>query len=123
MDDRSNAKNGGGGGGLDSSSNSVYHQLQREFRRGGWNEAGANLLAVTCWYAQGNFLYARPLLNKQDFAVAASVAIVVGLVTGLGIFAVLHLTSSSSSSSLQPSGHASSNLAAGDNRGALLLNR
>ena len=38
-------------------------ELQREFKAAGWNLAGANLLAVSCWLAQRVFLYFRPRLD------------------------------------------------------------
>ena len=49
----------------------VCHKLQGEFRRNGWNLAGANLLAVSCWIAKSQFLYARPRLTGLDFMIAS----------------------------------------------------
>ena len=33
--------------------------LQRKFRSQGWNVAGANLLAVSCWQAKSVYMYFR----------------------------------------------------------------
>ena len=33
--------------------------LQRRFRSQGWNVAGANLLAVSCWQAKTVYMYFR----------------------------------------------------------------
>ena len=33
--------------------------LQRRFRSQGWNVAGANLLAVSCWQAKSVYMYFR----------------------------------------------------------------
>ena len=49
----------------------ICHKLQGEFRRNGWNLAGANLLAVSCWIAKSQFLYARPRLTGLDFMIAS----------------------------------------------------
>ena len=57
------------------------YKLQGEFRRRGWNLAGANILAVSCWIAKSQFLYARPRLTGLDFIIAAIIT------TACGIFA------------------------------------
>ena len=41
-------------------------ELQRQFRRCGWNLAGANLLAASCYVAQNVYLYVRPRLEYTD---------------------------------------------------------
>ena len=66
-------------------------ELQREFRGSGWNVAGANLLAVTCWIARQNFLYARPRLTTLDFGVATVVTLISGILVGLMIFSIMEL--------------------------------
>ena len=40
--------------------------LQKLFRGQGWNTAGANLLATSCWFAQSVFLYFRPRIDGQS---------------------------------------------------------
>lgn len=70
-------------------------ELQRHFRRKGWNLAGANLLAASCYVAQNVYLYVRPRLVYTDslfvlvFTLAGAltpgfpwVGAVVGLATG-----------------------------------------
>jgi len=71
---------------------SICQDLQKDFRIKAWNKSGANLLAVTCYYAQSNFLYARPQLTANDFSVAVSVALVAGVVVGVGIYGVVQIT-------------------------------
>ena len=41
-------------------------ELQRLFRSRGWNLAGANLLAASCYVAQNVYLYVRPRLEYTD---------------------------------------------------------
>lgn len=47
------------------SGGSTTEDLQRLFRGQGWNTAGANLLATSCWLAQSVFLYFRPRIDGQ----------------------------------------------------------
>ena len=56
------------------------YKMQSEFRRCGWNVAGANLLAVACWMAQTHFLYARPRLTGLDFGIATMIAAGCGII-------------------------------------------
>ena len=56
------------------------YKMQAEFRRHGWNVAGANLLAFACWLAQKHFLYARPRLTRFDFGVASVIALGSGVI-------------------------------------------
>ena len=66
---------------LDTNFNSanICYKLQSEFRRCGWNVAGANLLAVSCWVAKSQFLYARPRLTGLDFGIAAIITAACGV--------------------------------------------
>ena len=40
--------------------------LQRRFRSQGWNVAGANLLAVSCWQAKSVYMYFRFVRRRQQ---------------------------------------------------------
>ena len=62
------------------STTDICHSLQSEFRRRGWNVAGANLLAVSCWIAKTQFLYARPRLTGIDFGIAAIITAACGII-------------------------------------------
>ena len=62
----------------ENDSNDCY-KLQGEFRRGGWNVAGANILAISCWIAKSQFLYARPRLTGLDFIIAAIITTACGI--------------------------------------------
>ena len=42
--------------------------LQRRFRSQGWNVAGANLLAVSCWQAKSVYMYFRLVKDNNDFS-------------------------------------------------------
>ena len=55
------------------------YKLQGEFRSRGWNVAGANILAVSCWIAKSQFLYARPRLTGLDFIIAAIITTACGI--------------------------------------------
>ena len=55
------------------------YKLQSEFRSCGWNIAGANLLAVSCWIAKSHFLYARPRLTGLDFVIASIITAACGV--------------------------------------------
>ena len=55
------------------------YKLQGEFRRRGWNVAGANILAVSCWIAKSQFLYARPRLTGLDFIIAGIITTACGI--------------------------------------------
>ena len=55
------------------------YKLQADFRRRGWNVAGANILAVSCWIAKSQFLYARPRLTAFDFIIAAIITTACGI--------------------------------------------
>ena len=55
------------------------YTLQGEFRRCGWNVAGANVLAVSCWIAKSQFLYARPRLTGTDFVIASIITLACGV--------------------------------------------
>ena len=55
------------------------YKLQAEFRRRGWNVAGANILAVSCWIAKSQFLYARPRLTAFDFMIAGIITTACGI--------------------------------------------
>jgi len=71
---------------------SICQDIQEDFRKKAWNKSGANLLAVTCYYAQSKHLYARPQLSANDFSIAASVAIVSGVIVAVGIYCIACLT-------------------------------
>ena len=43
---------------------------QEEFRRQGWNLAGANLLSLAVGLANRHYLYVRPRLTPRDFGIA-----------------------------------------------------
>ena len=58
--------------------NSCY-KLQEDFRRCGWNVVGANLLAVSCYIAKSQFLYARPRLTGLDFVIASIITATCGI--------------------------------------------
>ena len=66
----------------------ICRNLQAEFRKSGWNIAGANLLAVTCWMARQQLLYARPLLTLLDFALAGGVMLVSSIVVSISAWMV-----------------------------------
>ena len=55
------------------------YKLQEEFRRCGWNVAGANLLAVSCYVSKCQFLYARPRLTGLDFVIASIITATCGV--------------------------------------------
>ena len=55
------------------------YKLQSEFRSCGWNIAGANLLAISCWIAKSHFLYARPRLTGLDFVIASIITAACGV--------------------------------------------
>jgi len=59
------------------------YKLQGEFRRRGWNVAGANILAVSCWIAKSQFLYARPRLTGLDFIIAGIITTACGILACL----------------------------------------
>ena len=40
--------------------------LQKRFRSQGWNVAGANLLAVSCWQAKSVYMYFRFVRRRQQ---------------------------------------------------------
>ena len=42
--------------------------LQKRFRSQGWNVAGANLLAVSCWQAKSVYMYFRLVKDNNDFS-------------------------------------------------------
>merc|ERR1711997_599393 len=67
----------------------ICHKLQGEFRRNGWNIAGANLLAVSCWIAKSHFLYARPRLTGLDFVIASIITAACGVLASLLSWLVL----------------------------------
>ncbi len=66
-----------------SSAVSIALSLQKSFRSQGWNVAGANLLAVSCWQARSVYLYFRPMPEASDVALAAGLALVGALTTVL----------------------------------------
>ena len=45
--------------------------LQRTFRSQGWNVAGANLLALSCWQAKSVYMYFRLVDNSNDYTFAS----------------------------------------------------
>ncbi len=49
---------------------STVHTSLEEFKRQGWNLAGANLLALAVGLASRHYLYVRPRLNQRDFLYA-----------------------------------------------------
>jgi hypothetical protein len=57
---------------------STVHASQQEFRRQGWNQAGANLLSLAVGLASRHLLYVRPRLTPRDFGYAL-IPMVVGL--------------------------------------------
>ena len=73
------------------------YKLQGEFRSRGWNVAGANILAVSCWIAKSQFLYARPRLTGMDFIIAAIITTACGILaryvwfqTGIKMMSLSH---------------------------------
>ena len=48
----------------------IVSDSQEEFRRQGWNLAGANLLALAVGLANRHYLYVRPRLTPRDFGYA-----------------------------------------------------
>ena len=56
------------------SENKMWRSLvlnsQEEFRRQGWNLAGANLLSLAVGLANRHYLYVRPRLTPRDFGIA-----------------------------------------------------
>ena len=65
-------------------------ELQRRFRAQGWNLAGANLLAASCWFANSAYLYVRPKLGTADFlralaVLAVGVSVVMGSASTLAV--------------------------------------
>jgi len=67
------------------------YKLQGEFRSRGWNVAGANILAVSCWIAKSQFLYARPRLTGLDFIIAAMITTACGILASLFSWFLLEL--------------------------------
>ena len=65
------------------------YKLQADFRRRGWNVAGANILAVSCWIAKSQFLYARPRLTAFDFIIAAIITTACGILARYSFFTLL----------------------------------
>ena len=49
---------------------SLVLNSQEEFRRQGWNVAGANLLSLAVGLANRHYLYVRPRLTPRDFGIA-----------------------------------------------------
>ena len=49
---------------------SLVLNSQEEFRRQGWNLAGANLLSLAVGLANRHYLYVRPRLTPRDFGIA-----------------------------------------------------
>ena len=65
---------------------SATEDLQKIFRGQGWNTAGANLLATSCWFAQSVFLYFRPRIDGriEGLLVLGLTALGLGLLMPLG---------------------------------------
>ena len=59
---------------LESVASNMWRSLvlnsQEEFRRQGWNLAGANLLSLAVGLANRHYLYVRPRLTPRDFGIA-----------------------------------------------------
>merc|ERR1712113_849104 len=53
---------------------SLVLNSQEEFRRQGWNVAGANLLSLAVGLANRHYLYVRPRLTPRDFGIALTPA-------------------------------------------------